>query len=100
MRIEILDSARRHGITDGEIRAVVTYPEYRTPIAPRLPGSRPVLSIGSAGANEPHIEVIHDAVTSDLAVVFHAMMLRPVTALQSGATSHLTPNYSPQRPEE
>jgi hypothetical protein len=58
----------------------------------------PVLHIGRAADNRPHVEVIADLADLTISVVFHAMMLRPglVAALQ--LDQYFTPQYAPQRP--
>jgi hypothetical protein len=84
VRITILDAALWHGVEPKEIRAVVEYPLDRTPLKPRLQGTRPWLYIGKFDENEPPIEVIGDLTDADGLIVFHAMMLRPSTAIAVG----------------
>ncbi|GAA5066909.1 hypothetical protein [Nocardia callitridis] len=79
MQIAILECTRRHGVTDDEIRAVLSYPVFRIRIAPRQEGSDPYLFIGSYDEDEPLIEVIADLADPDKWIAFHAMMLRPAT---------------------
>ncbi|MBF6097312.1 hypothetical protein IU510_04365 [Nocardia cyriacigeorgica] len=82
MRITILECARKHGITEQEIRAVVSYPLLRVHITPRLPGAVPHLFIGNFDEDEPLLEIIADLADSAEWIVFHAMMLRPQTISQ------------------
>ena len=84
VRITILDAALWHSVEPEEIRAVVEYPLDRTPLNPRLPGTRPWLYIGKFDENEPPIEVMVDLADTDEIVVFHAMMLRLSTAVAVG----------------
>jgi hypothetical protein len=77
VRITILECAGKHGITEEEIRAVVSYPLLRTQLTPRLPEAVPYLFIGNFDEDQPLIEVIADLADPDEWVVFHAMMLRP-----------------------
>lgn len=100
MRIDILDSAKRHSITEVEIRTVVSFPELRYGLIGRLAGvdTSPVLHIGRPAPNEPHLEVIADLIIPDITVVFHAMMLRPSLVQSLGID--LLPiefEYAPQR---
>lgn len=97
MRIEIKPSARNHGITGDEIRALIAYPALRLPIAARRAGALPVLHIGPAIANQPWIEVIADHIDPAVAEVFHAMMLRPATVQSTGIDELVDPDYGPQR---
>lgn len=53
--------------------------------------------IGRAADNEPHIEVIADALDTDHVEAFHAMMLRPSTVAQLALDRFITPEYAPQR---
>ncbi|WP_336819872.1 hypothetical protein [Gordonia sp. MMO-8] len=94
--MEFKQSAHRHGITVTEIEIVVAYPLVRVALAARQADALPVLHIGAAGENEPHIEVIID-VAPVVPVVFHAMMLRPSTVANNGIGDHFRPNYSRQR---
>lgn len=99
MRIAIYTSAKRHGITDAEIRTVINHPELRISVDPRDPSidADDYFHVGRAADNEPHIEVVADFIDPTVAVVFHAMMLRPsqVKALDLGR--FITPEYGPQR---
>lgn len=98
VRIEFRGSATEHGITPGEIRAVLTFPALRLTLAPRRPNSTPVLHIGSAAPNEPWIEVIADMAIPEVAEVFHAMMLRRSTfAAASLFAPDLKPTFARQR---
>ena len=75
MRIVILGSALRHGITEDEIRSVIEYPIWTARVVPRIPDTEPRLYIGRRADAEPPIEVLADTSSTDR-VVFHAMMLR------------------------
>jgi hypothetical protein len=75
VRIVILDSARRHGITDEEIRSAIEYPMWTARVAARIPGTAPRLYIGRQTDTEPPVEVLADTASGEC-VVFHAMMLR------------------------
>jgi hypothetical protein len=75
VRIVVLDSARRHGITDDEIRSAIEYPMWTARTVPRIPGTEPRLYIGRQTDTEPPIEVPADTASGDC-VAFHAMMLR------------------------
>jgi hypothetical protein len=98
IRIEINNSAKRHGITDAEIRAVISYLELRFSLVARIGiDAAPVLHIGRAADNQPHIEVIADLIDPAVAVVFHAMMLRPKLVNELGLDLFITPDYRPQR---
>lgn len=97
MRITTKPSAYRHGVTDAEIRTVISYPGLRVAVAPRIPGSVPVLHVGAGAENEPDLEVIADMVDPAVAVVFHAMRLRPALVAALGLTDYIEPNYGPQR---
>jgi hypothetical protein len=98
VRIEINPSAKRHGISDAEIRTVISYPELRFSLVARIDiDAAPVLHIGRAADNQPHIEVIADLIDPGVAVVFHAMMLRPKLVNALGLDLFITPDYRPQR---
>lgn len=101
MRIEILAPATWHSITEDEIRTVVNYYELRIGIASRLPAhiaTDTYLQIGRAADNQPHIELIADTINPDVTIVFHAMMLRPVTVANLNLETYgLLPEYAPQR---
>ncbi len=56
----ILASARQHGITDEEIRAVIEYPMWTARVVARIPDSEPRLYIGRRVDTEPPIEVLAD----------------------------------------
>lgn len=75
MRIVIFDSARRHGITDDEIRNAIEYPMWTARVAARVPDTEPCLYIGRRADVEPPIEVLADT-ASGQCTVFHAMLLR------------------------
>lgn len=101
MRIELKPSAKRHSITEDEIRAALAYPELRIVLAPRRTdiATAPVLHIARPADNEPHLEVIADLIDPTITTVFHAMMLRPVTVDSLGINALFTPDYGPQRPQ-
>lgn len=66
----IYASARRHGIADTEIRAVIEHPIVRYRLAPRAePDARLVRMIGDP-AGGPLIEVVADRVDADELHVF------------------------------
>ncbi|SKV05507.1 Uncharacterised protein [Mycobacteroides abscessus subsp. bolletii] len=99
MRIEILPSALKHGITEAEIRTVIAYPDLRVTLASRTIDfdSAPVLHIGRPDSNEPHLEVIADLIDPTNAIAFHAMMLRQKLVESLDLTLLFTPEYGPQR---
>ncbi|MCH9761759.1 MAG: hypothetical protein K0U75_14075 [Actinomycetia bacterium] len=97
MRIRIRGSAREHGITDAEIRAVVSFRALTAPLAARKPGAQPQFYTGPANPNEPWIEIIADLAEADVVDVFHAMMLRPSVFAAVGLVGLATPTYGPQR---
>ncbi|QKT05847.1 hypothetical protein HUN08_00515 [Gordonia sp. X0973] len=93
MRIEIRPSARRHGITDDEIRTVVEYPGLRMSVASRKsPDAHPELFIGQAAANEPYLEVAAEVIDRTTEV-FHATMLRQSTVTSTGIAEYLDPAH-------
>lgn len=98
MRIRIISSAYRHGITDTEIRTVVEYPAVRVALTARRPGTNPVLFIGAPADNEPDLEIIADVLDPAEIIVFHAMMLRRSIVASLGLSEFIEPNYSSQRP--
>ncbi|MFT4086161.1 MAG: hypothetical protein QM658_03250 [Gordonia sp. (in: high G+C Gram-positive bacteria)] len=95
MRITITPSARQHGITDDEIRAVITYPIARQSIPARRHPADLYLYAGAADGRQPHIEVIADHIDDDT-IVFHAMLLRPST-YNTHLAGVFTPRYARQR---
>lgn len=96
----MLSAARRHGITDSEIRAVVSYPIFRVRVAARRAGADLVFFIGRYDSNEPLIETIADLSDPAEMVVFHAMMLRPKQVQMLGLESYIDPlDLAPQREE-
>lgn len=97
LRIAIQPSARQHGITDTEIRSVVSHYALTVLLAPRRYGSRPVLYIGPAAPNHPWIEVIADLRNPTTADVFHAMMLRRSLVAALDISGLIDPQYGPQR---
>lgn len=97
VRIAILASAERHGVTADEIRTVIAYAMVTVSIAARMDGAQPQLFIGPAANNEPWIEVIADLSDPQVATVFHAMMLRRSTAATAGIGKWSDIEYGPQR---
>lgn len=97
VRITVLSSALAHGITDDEIRAVMSFYVARIALTPRMVGAQPFLYIAPAAADEPWIEVIADLLDPEVAVVFHAMMLRPALVANLELDQLITPIYSRQR---
>lgn len=99
MRIEILPSAKRHGITGAEIRTVINHYEIRVSVDPRDPSieADDYFHVGRGADNEPHIEVVADFIDPAVAVVFHAMMLRPSQVRILRLNQYITPEYGPQR---
>lgn len=80
MKVVIYASARRHGIADTEIRAVVEHPLVRYRIAPRGdPDAQLVRMIGDPNGG-PLVEVVADRVDADELHVFHAMLLTAAVA--------------------
>lgn len=80
MKILIYASARRHGIADTEIRAVIEHPIVRYRLAPRAePDAQLVRMIGDP-AGGPLVEVVADRVDADELHVFHAMLLTSAVA--------------------
>lgn len=78
VRIVILGSARRHGITDKEIRSTIEYPMWTARVVPRIPGTAPQLYIGRLVDAQPPVEVLADICGGEC-VAFHAMLLRQST---------------------
>ncbi len=98
MRIEITTSARQHGITGDEIRAVLTYFALRISVPAKREGAVLFLHIGPATDNSPYLEVLADFADENTAVVFHAMMLRPSLVNSLGIGELLGGiSYAPQR---
>ncbi len=89
MQILILDTARRHGITDDEIRNAIEYPMWTARVVARIPGAEPRLYIGRNADTAPPIEVLADTTTGEC-VVFHAMMLRLSTLTELDAETAAT----------
>jgi hypothetical protein len=103
VRIDILPTATWHSITHTEIRTIINHYELRIHIEPRNPKpdveADDYLHIGRAADNQPHIEIIADFIDPTVAVVFHAMMLRPTTVAELSLESYgFHPDYAPQRP--
>jgi hypothetical protein len=93
VRIVILGSARRHGITDNEIRSTIEYPMWTARVVPRIPGTTPRLYIGRLVDTEPPIEVLAD-ISDGECVAFHAMLLRQSTLAELDEQTAMT--LSPQ----
>jgi len=95
VQITILDSARRHGITEDEVRSAIEYPLWTARVVPRIPDTEPRLYIGRQTDTEPPIEVLAD-ISGDKCVVFHAMMLRLSTLaeLDEGTAAILLPQLA------
>ena len=89
VRIVILDSARRHGVGDDEIRNTIEYPLWTARVVPRIPDTEPRLYIGRRADAEPPIEVLADNASGEC-VVFHAMMLRLSTLAELDVESAAT----------
>ncbi|UVT31528.1 BrnT-like toxin [Mycobacterium phage Mask] len=100
MRIEILPPATWHSITATEIRAVLSYPAARVILEPRRTdiATALVLHVGRPADNEPHLEVIADLIDPTVAIVFHAMMLRPAVVAEHNLERYITPDYAPPAP--
>ena len=80
VKVVIYASARRHGITGAEIRAVVEHPIVRYRLAPRVePDAQLVRMVGDPGGG-PMVEVVADRVDADELHVFHAMLLTSAVA--------------------
>lgn len=76
----IYASARRHGIADTEIRAVLEHPIVRYRLAARLePDAQLVRMVGDPDGG-PLVEVVADQVDSGELHVFHAMLLTSAVA--------------------
>ena len=97
VRIEIVPSARRHRITDAEIRSTIVYPQLRLAIAARRAGTQPYFYTAPTADNRPWIEVIADLIDPTVAVAFHAMMLRPSVVTSLGIAHLIAPEYGRQR---
>ncbi|HHX85872.1 MAG TPA: hypothetical protein GX694_11225 [Actinomycetales bacterium] len=75
MKVVITRSARRPGITDDEIRAVLAHPIVRYRVTPRLaPGADVFRAIGDPDSGSI-IEVVAENVVGSGIHVFHAMLL-------------------------
>lgn len=97
VQIKVEASALGHLITETEIRTVVSYPELRIGLTARREGADPVLFVGRADVDEPHIEVIADLIDPTEMVVFHAMMLRPSLVRNLTLELFFIPEYAAQR---
>lgn len=99
MRIAILWTALKNGITEAEIRAIINHYELRISIPTRQEGieADDYFYVGRAADNEPHIEIIADHIDPKVITVFHAMMLKRNTVLQLGLRRLIKPEYSRQR---
>lgn len=93
MRIEIKPSARQHGLSDDEIRAVVSDYLLRFSITARRPGAKLCVYVGPAAeAKAPYIEVIADHADHGVVVVFHAMLLRTSTVQAANLDQYIDIN--------
>lgn len=80
MKVVIYASARRHGIADTEIRAVLEHPIVRYRLAHRSePDAQLVRMVGDPEGG-PLVEVVADRVDSGELHVFHAMLLTSAVA--------------------
>lgn len=71
----IYASARRHGIADDEIRAVLEHPIVRYRLTPRSePDAQLIRMVGDPHGG-PLVEVVADQVDAEELHVFHAMLL-------------------------
>lgn len=91
MRIKITESARKHAITDDEIRCVVDHPILVVPIRSRA-ALRALLYVGRYDDNEPLIEVIGELVADSNLTAFHAMYLTRGTIVLAGIEDHVDPD--------
>jgi len=82
VEIRIEEAARRHGIEDWEIRAIIEYPECRIRLTPRRAGADPHLFAGRI-YDQPPLEIIANLADEDAWTAFHAMLLRRSTALEA-----------------
>lgn len=73
-------SAFRHGITPEEIRSTIEYPLYRSQAASRRDAWRKVYLLIGQVEQEALIEVAAELTPEPAWEVFHAMLLRHVTA--------------------
>lgn len=89
MRITITDSARKHAITDDEIRCVIEYPILTVPIVARIAADA-TLYVGRYDDNEPLIEVVA-LQDGETLVAFHAMHLTRSTIRLARIESFIDP---------
>ncbi|GAA1718771.1 MAG: hypothetical protein Q7T31_12370 [Dietzia sp.] len=80
MKVVIYASARRHGITDAEIRAVLEHPIVRYRLAPRTGPQAKLLRMVGDPDGGALIEVVVDRVGGEELHVFHAMLLTAAVA--------------------
>lgn len=100
MQISIIDSGRHHGITDDEIRSVVSFPAFRFRLVPRRAGALPYAYLGGE-SDEPLIEVFADAAPVGELVVSHVMLLRTSTVQAVGLQAVIPMDRQrPQRAKE
>lgn len=71
----IYTSARRHGIADDEIRAVLEHPIIRYRLTPRFEPDAQLNRMVGDPHGGPLIEVVADQVDAEELHVFHAMLL-------------------------
>lgn len=94
VRIAITPSARRHAITDDEIRSAVEYPQLRLPVVSRsFPDADPYLYVAQIGDSTPYLEVVAEQITTDTIEVFHAMLLRQSTIASTGIVDYIDPAH-------
>ncbi|MCZ4539148.1 hypothetical protein O4090_01240 [Dietzia kunjamensis] len=80
MKAVIYASARRHGVADAEIRAVLAHPIVRYGLVPRAdPEAKLVRMVGDMNGGAL-IEVVADQIEQDELHVFHAMLLTAAVA--------------------
>lgn len=92
MRITIINSARKHGITDEEIRNVVSFPMARYRIRSRRDPTARVFRILGAEDHGPDIEVIAEELGDEMQVL-HAMLLTGAIAKEARAEAYGLENF-------
>lgn len=76
----IYASARRHGIADSEIRAVLEHPIVRYRLTPRSePDAQLIRMVGDPHGG-PLVEVVADQMDAEELHVFHAILLTAAVA--------------------
>ncbi|MDN5746666.1 MAG: hypothetical protein L0H31_16335 [Nocardioidaceae bacterium] len=89
MKVQIYESARRHEITNPEIRAVVAHPIVRYRLAPRAFPNAIIFRMIGDPSTGPYIEIVAEEVSQEALYVFHAMVLTaPVAREALHATNH------------